>query len=132
MQDSATAHTANNSMNAIAEVFGEQVISPQLWSTHSPDLNPYDFYSRDILKDNVYVNNPHSLWELKKNIQEEMSIIPTLNFAVRLETFFSRGEACIEAGQHFKALFWTKVGHAGRGILAANNRLLLLYVENLP
>jgi hypothetical protein len=23
MQDSATAHTANNSMNAIAEVFGE-------------------------------------------------------------------------------------------------------------
>jgi hypothetical protein len=31
MQDSATAHTTNNSMNALAEAFGGKVISERLW-----------------------------------------------------------------------------------------------------
>jgi hypothetical protein len=61
MQDSAAIHRANKSMNALAEVFGEQVISQGLWLTCSPDLNPCDLHLWGTLKDKVCVNNPHSL-----------------------------------------------------------------------
>jgi hypothetical protein len=44
MQESATAHAANNSMQALDEVFGVRVISQGLWPPQSPHLNPYDFY----------------------------------------------------------------------------------------
>jgi hypothetical protein len=43
-QDGATAHTANNSMKLLNEIFGECVISGNLWPLRSPDLTPPDFY----------------------------------------------------------------------------------------
>jgi hypothetical protein len=60
MQENATAPTANNSMQALDEVFGVWVISRGLWPPQSPHLNPYDFYLRGRWK-NVYVKIPHSL-----------------------------------------------------------------------
>jgi hypothetical protein len=75
MQDIATAHTANNSTNALAQVFGERVKSQGLWPARSPDLNPCNFYQEDKLKE-VYVNDPHSPQELKENIWQEISVIP--------------------------------------------------------
>jgi hypothetical protein len=50
MQASLMANTPNNSMNGLAEVLGEQVISQGLWPAHSTDLNPCDFYLWSILK----------------------------------------------------------------------------------
>jgi hypothetical protein len=44
MQDNATAHTANNSMVALDEVFGERVISRRLWPPRSPGLNLCDLF----------------------------------------------------------------------------------------
>jgi hypothetical protein len=41
----ATAHTADNSVNALDDVFCER-----LWLLRSLDLNPCDFYLRDMLK----------------------------------------------------------------------------------
>jgi hypothetical protein len=41
----------NISMTALAEVFGERMISPGLWNAHSPDLNPCDFHLWDTQKD---------------------------------------------------------------------------------
>jgi hypothetical protein len=76
MQDNATAHTANNSMVALHEVFGERVISRGLWPPRSPDLNPCDFYLWGTLKEKVYVNNQHSLEELQENVRHEISAIP--------------------------------------------------------
>jgi hypothetical protein len=43
-QDGAPAHTANNSMEPLNEIFGERVISRNLWPPRSPDLTPPDFY----------------------------------------------------------------------------------------
>jgi hypothetical protein len=58
---------ADQSMLALREVFGDQVIDQ--WSLRSPDLNPCDFCLWGMLKDKVYVNNPHTAEELKENIQ---------------------------------------------------------------
>ena len=43
-QDSATAHTARATMTAFRKVFGELVISRDLWPPRSPDLTLSDFY----------------------------------------------------------------------------------------
>jgi hypothetical protein len=63
MQDSAMARTAYTFMNVLVEVFGEQVINRGLQPAHLPSLNLY--HLRGTLKHNVYMNNPHSLQELK-------------------------------------------------------------------
>jgi hypothetical protein len=52
-QDSATAHTANNSMRALQEVFNDRIISTGLWPPRSSDLSVCDFYLWGILKGKV-------------------------------------------------------------------------------
>jgi hypothetical protein len=64
-QDGATAHTANNSMKLVNEIFGERVISRNLWPPRSPDLNPPDFYLWGAAKSAVYRDRPRTLNELK-------------------------------------------------------------------
>jgi hypothetical protein len=44
VQDGATAHKANYSINVLNEVFEDRLISCRLWPVRSPDLNPYDLY----------------------------------------------------------------------------------------
>jgi hypothetical protein len=69
IQANAMAHRANYSINALAEVFGEQVLSQGLWPTCLHDLNPRDFHLWGMLKDKLYGKNPHSLQEVKENIR---------------------------------------------------------------
>jgi hypothetical protein len=64
MHNNAMSHTANNSMNGLAEVFGERVIGQGLWPDSSPDLNR-NFCLLGTLKDKVWVNFPHSPQKLK-------------------------------------------------------------------
>ena len=47
MQDGATPHTANATLELLAQKFGDRVISRRTdnpWAAHSPDLNPCDFF----------------------------------------------------------------------------------------
>jgi hypothetical protein len=57
-QDDATAHTANNSMKLLNEIFGERVISRKLWPPRTPDLTPPDFYLLGAAKSAVYRDRP--------------------------------------------------------------------------
>jgi hypothetical protein len=43
MQDNTTAHTVNNSVDALAEILGKRVMSWRLWPPQSPTSNPGDF-----------------------------------------------------------------------------------------
>jgi hypothetical protein len=43
-QDSATAHTPSMSRQALSDIFADRIISSDIWSAHSPDLNPCDFF----------------------------------------------------------------------------------------
>jgi hypothetical protein len=48
-QDSATAHM---SMQALSDVFGDRIISNDIWSARSSDLNDF-FFFWGCLKDKV-------------------------------------------------------------------------------
>ena len=55
----------------INTLFGDKVISNKshnIWSTHSPDLNPPDYYLLGLLKYNVYVNRPQTIAAIKTEI----------------------------------------------------------------
>jgi hypothetical protein len=67
-QESATAHTAHVSMQALSDVFMNRIISSSIWPAHSPDLIPCDFFFWCCLKDRVYNSNPRTE-ELKKYSQ---------------------------------------------------------------
>jgi hypothetical protein len=53
-QNSASAHTALISMQALSDVFGDRIVCSGIWPTRSPDLNPCDFFFWGCLKDKVY------------------------------------------------------------------------------
>jgi hypothetical protein len=67
-QDGATAHTPNNATKLLNEIFGERVISRNLWPPQSPDLTPSDFYLWGAAKSAVYRDRPRTLNELKTAI----------------------------------------------------------------
>jgi hypothetical protein len=75
-QDCATAHTARISMQTMREIFLKHVMSrfgevacPPL----SPDLSACDFFLWGYLEQKVYVNHPHTIQDVKGNIQAEIS-----------------------------------------------------------
>jgi hypothetical protein len=74
-QDSATAHIARMSLLALSSVFGDRIISSDIWPARSPDLNLCDFFLWGCLKDKVYNNNPRKEEELKESICREISNI---------------------------------------------------------
>jgi hypothetical protein len=67
-QDGATAHKANNSMKVQNEIFGERVISRNLWPPRSPHLTPPDFYLWGAAKSAAYRDRTRTLDELKTTI----------------------------------------------------------------
>lgn len=104
-QDSATAHTANLSLNLIAEFFEDRVISTGLWPARSPDLTVCDFYLWGNLKNKVYKSNPHTLEELKQNIRTEINAISEAELLRVNGNFLKRCRRCIdEEGRHFQHL----------------------------
>jgi hypothetical protein len=64
-QDGATAHTANNSMTRMNEIFGEYLISKNVWPPRWPDLTPPDFYLWRAANSAVYRDRSRTLNELK-------------------------------------------------------------------
>jgi hypothetical protein len=60
-QDGANAHTANNCMELLNEIFGERVISRNLWPPLSPDLTPSHFYLWTAEKSALYRDRPRTL-----------------------------------------------------------------------
>jgi hypothetical protein len=67
-KDGAIAHTANNSMKFLNEIFGERVFSRKVRPPCSPDLTPPDFYLWGAAKSAAYRDRPRTLNELKLQI----------------------------------------------------------------
>jgi len=64
-----TEDEAIDYMNAVAEVFGEQMIRQGLWPARSPDLNTRNLYSWVTLKYQVSVVYLQSLRKLQEYIR---------------------------------------------------------------
>jgi hypothetical protein len=67
-EDNATAHTADDSMDAIHKVFDDRIISKGLWPPRSPNLTQCDFYLWENLKGRVYKNNSCTAEALQNEI----------------------------------------------------------------
>ncbi|PNF33184.1 hypothetical protein B7P43_G12809 [Cryptotermes secundus] len=98
-QDSATAHTAPMSMQALSDVSGNRIISSDIWSARSPDLNPRDFFFWGCLKDKVHNSNPRTK-ELKENIRREIVNIPAEHHQTVGQNFFRRCEDGLRVEEH--------------------------------
>jgi hypothetical protein len=102
MQDGATAHTANYSINVLNEEFEDQLINLKLWPARSQDLNTCNFRLWVNLKDKVYSNNPHTLEKLKQKIHETVASIEVNELKLVSNNLFKRLEVCLRAeGRHF-------------------------------
>ncbi|PNF30394.1 hypothetical protein B7P43_G12868 [Cryptotermes secundus] len=73
-QDSAAAHTARVSMQALSDVSRKRIIISDIWAASSPDLDPRDFFFCGCLKDRVHSSNPRTE-EPKENISREIANI---------------------------------------------------------
>jgi hypothetical protein len=92
------------SMQALSDVFGDRIISSDIWPARSPDLNLCGFFFWGCLKDKVYSNNPRKE-ELKENIRRKISNIPAEHRQKVNQNFFRRCEECLHVeGQRFQRL----------------------------
>jgi hypothetical protein len=90
-QDSATAHTARLSVQALSDVFRDIIISNGICPAHSPNLNPCDFFLLGCSKDKVYNTDPRTE-ELKENVCREIANIPAEQFRRVNQNLFRRCE----------------------------------------
>jgi hypothetical protein len=68
------------SMQALSDVFGDRIISNDIWPARSPDLNPCDFFFWGYLKNKVYSNNPRTEEEPPSSAEvKDGRIIPQLH-----------------------------------------------------
>ena len=83
---------------SVSPIFGDKVISNKtanIWSPHSPDLNPPDFFLWGFLKDNVYVNRPQTIAALKEEITRVIDAITRATCQRVIENFKKRIDTCI-------------------------------------
>lgn len=102
MQDGASPHTANLTKSLLTKEFGSQIISRGFdfsWPSHSPDLNPCDFWLWGHLKSFVFRHpRPANLGEVKQRILDGISEIPKSVFSAAVDSVESRAELCLERG----------------------------------
>ena len=86
-------------------VFGERIISRDLWPPRSPDLTPPDLYLWGKLKGLVYADNPCSINDFKHNIRQVIADIRCKELHQVLSSLRRRVELCLqEDGSHFQQL----------------------------
>jgi hypothetical protein len=78
-----------------------------LWSPQSPDLTSSDFYLWGYLKRNVYMNNAHTLEELKQNTKTCIANISQAMLHYVSANMIWKMNLCYTEGiSHFQHLLW--------------------------
>ena len=92
-------------MTAVRKVFGDRVISRDLWPPRPPDLTPPDFFFWGKLKRLVYADNPRSINDLKHNNRQVIVDIRCEELHRVFSSLRRRVELCLqEDGSHFQQL----------------------------
>jgi hypothetical protein len=104
-QDGAPPHTAYLTIDLLKNIFGDRLISSRCefnWAPRSPDLSPLDYFVWGYAKTNVFKNNPHTIGELKVEIENFISSIPQDMCQRAINNMRRRINLCIERqGHHF-------------------------------
>jgi hypothetical protein len=122
-QDGATAHTTNNSMKLLNEIFGERVISGNVWPLRSPDLTPPDFYLWGAAKSAVHRGRPRTLNALKTAITGYVRDISLVDLQKVFVNKIKRVQACISAGGHHLTHFISAQRLSERSVQHISHRL---------
>ena len=105
-QDGATAHTAGATRKWLRDRFGQRLISRgevHSWPARSPDLTPCDFFLWGHRKDQVHMNNPGTLQELKEAVTCAVRRVRREICRAALESARSRAVLCLERkGEHLE------------------------------
>lgn len=103
------AYTENLPTAALKQELGKSLLTCRLWPPLSPDFNSCNYYLCITLQ-TVYINNEHSLYKLKDNIQIETANISRQELPHVSRNISSRCQACLEPGsQHVITLLQNKV-----------------------
>ncbi len=88
-------------MDVLTEFFDDRIISKGTWPARSPDLTPPDFVLWAYLKNNVYLNKPTTVDELKTEIEAQIHNIDENTCERVFQNMIRRLDACqaIEGGQ---------------------------------
>lgn len=103
-QDSAPAHRARETVQLLKNETPD-FISPDLWPSNSPDLNPVDYKIWATMQQRVYQTKIRDVSELKQRLitvwhSMEQHVIDTA-----IDQWRSRLRACVRAkGGHFEQL----------------------------
>jgi hypothetical protein len=92
-QDSATAHTARNSMSALQDMFDGRNISTGFWPPRSSDLSVCEFYLWGKLKGKVCRNTPRTAEALQNEIRNVVASISADELQRVSQRFLRRYEA---------------------------------------
>ena len=71
-QDSAPAHRAHDTVELLQRETAD-FISPELWPSNSPDLNPVDYKIWGIMQQRVYEMQIHNVGKLKRRLVDVWS-----------------------------------------------------------
>jgi hypothetical protein len=92
-------------MKLLNDIFGERVISRNLWPPRLPDLTPPDFYPWGAAKSAVYRDRPRTLNQLNTAITAYIRNISEADLQKVFANKIKRVQAYIDArGHHFQHL----------------------------
>ena len=84
-------------------VISHRSIRGRDWSARSPDLNPFDFCARGLLKSKAYTPKPRTLEELRGNITREVGQLDQAMLNRAILDVKARCQKCIAAnGGYFE------------------------------
>jgi hypothetical protein len=87
-------------MKLLNEIFGERVISRNLWPPHSPDLTPPDFYLWRATKSALYRDRPHTFNELQTAMTVYIRNISQTDLQRVYANKMKSVQACMDARRH--------------------------------
>jgi hypothetical protein len=96
-QDSATPHTARETIALLETVFEDRLVSRNpRWPPRSPDLTVPDFFLWGMLKGKVYETNPRTISELEERIRVILATVDLAMLNRVFQSFENRVKECIE------------------------------------
>ena len=96
-QDGTTCHTANETMDVLQVMFGNNISrrAALTWLPRSPDLNVLDYYLWGYLKERFYINKPENLEDLKDAIRRKILTISPATLRSVMNNALVRARSCI-------------------------------------
>lgn len=102
-QDGARPHTAQRTLNYLAQFYDDRVISKDLWPPRSCDLTCSDYFLFPYLKNAVFKTPVHTLDDLKERITAECERIDARMLQHVFENMKRRVNLCLNCnGEHFQ------------------------------